>query len=56
MPLIAVGLSLKSAYGFFLCEEAIQLDYETSVVLLLCPFVPEMTHKAAPGVFLQQLS
>jgi hypothetical protein len=37
-------------------EEAIQLAYGTSVVLLRCPFVPEIMHVRAPEVFLHQLS
>jgi hypothetical protein len=32
----------------FSCEEAIHLAYETSVVLLRCPFVPEIMHGRAP--------
>jgi hypothetical protein len=38
------------------CEEAIQLAYRTSVVLLRSPFVPEIMHGRAPEVFLHQLS
>jgi hypothetical protein len=34
----------------FSCEEAIQLAYGTSVVLLRCPFVPEIMHGRAPEV------
>jgi hypothetical protein len=33
------------------CEEAIQLAYGTSVVLLRCPFVPEIIHRRAPEDF-----
>jgi hypothetical protein len=36
------------------CEEAIQLAYETSVVLLRCPFMPEIMYVGAPEVFLHQ--
>jgi hypothetical protein len=42
------GLSILS------CEEAIQLAYGTSVVLLRCPFVPEIILEMAPEVFLYQ--
>jgi hypothetical protein len=35
-------------------EEAIQLAYGTSVVLLRYPFVPEIMHEKAPEVFLHQ--
>jgi hypothetical protein len=38
------------------CEEAIQLAYGTSMVLLRCPFVPEIMHGRAPEVFLHQSS
>jgi hypothetical protein len=36
------------------CEEAIQLAYRMSVVLLRCPFVPEIMHRRALEVFLHQ--
>jgi hypothetical protein len=36
------------------CEEAIELAYGTSVVLLRCPFVPEIMNARAPEVFLHQ--
>jgi hypothetical protein len=36
------------------CEEAIQLAYGTSVVLLRYPFVPEIMHGRAPEVFLHR--
>jgi hypothetical protein len=32
------------------CDEAIQLAYGTSVVLLRCPFMPEIMHRRAPEV------
>jgi hypothetical protein len=35
-------------------EEAIQKAYGTSVVLLGCPFRPEIMHGRAPEVFLHQ--
>jgi hypothetical protein len=38
------------------CEEAIQVAYGPSVVLLGCPFVPEIFHGGALGVFLHQSS
>jgi hypothetical protein len=46
----------KSWQGLWilLCEEAIQLAYGMSVVLLRCPFVPEIMHGRAPEVFLHQ--
>jgi hypothetical protein len=46
----------KSRQGLWIlsCEEAIQLAYGTSVVLLRCPFVSEIIHGRAPEVFLHQ--
>jgi hypothetical protein len=46
----------ESGQGLWIlsCEEAIQLAYGTSMVLLRCPFVPEIMHGTAPEVFLQQ--
>jgi hypothetical protein len=38
------------------CEEAIQLAYGRSVVLLGCALVPEIMHGGAPGVFLHHES
>ena len=38
--------------GFFSFEEAIQLAYRTSVVLLSSLLVPEIMHEGAPEVFL----
>jgi hypothetical protein len=38
-------------FGFFSCEEAIQLAYGTSAVLLRCLFVPEIMHRRALDVF-----
>jgi hypothetical protein len=37
-------------------KEAIQLAYGTSVVLLRCPFGPEIMHGRAPELFLHRLS
>jgi hypothetical protein len=47
---------IESRHGLWIlsCEEAIQLAYGTSVVLLRCPFVPEIMHGRAPEVFLLQ--
>ena len=36
------------------CEEAIQLDYGTSVVLLRCPLVLDIMYEGATEVFLHQ--
>jgi hypothetical protein len=37
------------------CEEAFQLAFGTSMVLLRCLFVPEIMREEAPEVFLHQL-
>jgi hypothetical protein len=54
--LVPLCCGFKSLQGLwiFSCEEALQLAYETSVVLLRCPFVPEIMHGTAPEVFLHQ--
>jgi hypothetical protein len=52
MLLIAVGSNPDRDFGFF--HVAIQLAYGTSVVLLRCPFVPEIMHGRALKVFLHQ--
>jgi hypothetical protein len=36
--IIAMGSNPDRDFGFFSCEEAIQLFYGTSVVLSRCPF------------------
>jgi hypothetical protein len=36
------------------CDEVIRIAYGTSVVLLRCPFVPEIIHGRAPEVFHHQ--
>ena len=41
-----------SDIGFVLCEEANQLAYGMSVVLLSCQLVPEIMHGGTPEVFL----
>ena len=46
LPLIAVGSNPVWGFGFFPCEEAIQLIYGTSVVLLIC--LPDIMHKVSP--------
>jgi hypothetical protein len=54
LPLTAVGSNPDRGLWILSCEEAIQLAYRTSVVLLRCPFVPEIIHGRAPEVFLHQ--
>ena len=55
LPLTAVGSDPTRDFGFFLSyEEAIQLAYGTSVVLLRCPFVTEVIDGGEPEVFLHQ--
>ena len=46
----------ESQHGLWILsyEEAIQLAYRTSVVLLGCPLVPEIKHGGAPEVFHNQ--
>jgi hypothetical protein len=55
-PLAPHRCGLESRRGLWIlsCEEAIQLAYGMSVVLLRCPFVPEKMHGRAPEVFLHQ--
>jgi hypothetical protein len=55
-PLASHHCGFESRQGLWIpsCEEAIQLAYGTSVVLLRCLFVPEIMHGRAPEVFLQQ--
>jgi hypothetical protein len=57
-PLALHRCGFESRQGLWIlsCEEAIQLAYGTSVVLLRFPFVPEIIHGRAPEVFLHQLS
>jgi hypothetical protein len=54
LPLTAVGSNPDRDFGILSCEEDIQLAYGMSVVLLRCPFVPEIMHGWAPEVFLHQ--
>jgi hypothetical protein len=54
LPLTAVGSNPDMGLWILSCKEAIQLAYGTSVVLLRCPFVPEIIHRRAPEVFLHQ--
>jgi hypothetical protein len=49
-----VGSNPDRDFGFFHVKEAIQLAYGMSVVLLKCPFVPEIMHGGAPEIFLHQ--
>jgi hypothetical protein len=53
-PLAPHRCGFESRQGLWIlsCVEAIQLAYGTSVVLLRCPFVPEIMHGRAPEVFL----
>jgi hypothetical protein len=57
-PLALHRCGFESRQGLWItaCEEAIQLAYGTSVVLLRCPFVPEIMHGRATEVFLLQES
>jgi hypothetical protein len=48
------GFESRPGLWILSCEVAIQLAYGTSVVLLRCPFVPEIMHGRAPEVFLHQ--
>jgi hypothetical protein len=47
------SLALKD-FWIFSCEEAIHIAYGTLVVLLRCPFVPEIMHGRSPEIFLYQ--
>jgi hypothetical protein len=55
-PLAPHRCGFESRQGLWIlsCEEATQLAYGTSVVLLRCPFVPEIMHGGSPEVFLHQ--
>jgi hypothetical protein len=48
------GFESRKELWILSCEEAIQLAYGTSVVLLRCPFVIEIMHGRAPEVFLHK--
>jgi hypothetical protein len=50
------GFKSRQELWILSCEEAIQRAYGKSVVLLRCPFVPEIMHGGAPEVFLHQYS
>jgi hypothetical protein len=50
------GLESRQGLSILSCEEAIQLAYGKSEVLLKYSFVPEIMHGGAPEVFLHQLS
>ena len=56
LPFAAAGLNPASDFGYFSCEEAIQLAYGMSVVLLWCLLVNEimLRVRGAPKVFLHQ--
>jgi hypothetical protein len=55
-PLASHHCGFESRKGLWIlsCEEAIKLFYRTAVVLLRCPFVPEIMHGRAFEVFLHQ--
>jgi hypothetical protein len=46
------GLEYRQGLWILSCEEAIQLAYGTSVVLLGCQLVPEIMHGRGHEVFL----
>jgi hypothetical protein len=48
------GFESRQELWVLSCEEAIQLVYGSSVVLLRCPFVPKIMHGRAPEVFPHQ--
>jgi hypothetical protein len=51
------GFESRQGLWILSCEEAIQLAYGTSMVLLRYPFVPDIMHGSlgrAPKVFLHQ--
>jgi hypothetical protein len=48
------GFESQQELRILSCEEAIQLANEMSVVLLRCPFMPEIMHGRAHEVFLHQ--
>jgi hypothetical protein len=48
------GFESRQGLGILSCEEAIQLAYGTSLVLLRCPLMSEIMHGRAPEVFLHQ--
>jgi hypothetical protein len=48
------GFESWQEHWILLCEEAIQLAYGTSVILLRSPFAPEIMHGMVQEVFLQQ--
>jgi hypothetical protein len=56
IPLAPHRCGFESRQGLWIlsCEEAIQLVYGMSVVLLRCPFMPEIMHGRAAEVFLHQ--
>jgi hypothetical protein len=55
-PLAPHRCGFESRKGLWIlsCEKAIQLANGTSVVLLMCPFVPEIMHGRAFDVFLHK--
>jgi hypothetical protein len=55
-PLAPHRCRFESLQGIWIlsCEEAFQLAFGTSVVLIRFRFVPEIMHGRAPEVFLHQ--
>jgi hypothetical protein len=53
LPLTAVGSNPNREFGFFHVRK-LSGSLGTLVVLLSCPFVPEIMHGRAPEVFLHQ--
>jgi hypothetical protein len=55
-PLAPHRCGFKSPQGLLIisCDEAIQLAYNTPVVLLRCRFVSEIMHGRPPEVFLHE--
>ena len=49
------GFESRQGLWILSCVKAIQLPYETSVVLFRCPLVLEIMHGGAPEVFLHHL-
>jgi hypothetical protein len=52
LPFTAVGLNPYRDFGFFHVRKLSSKLYRTSVVLLICLFVPEIMYGRAPEDFL----
>jgi hypothetical protein len=48
------GFEYQQGLWILSCEEAIKLAYRMLVVVLGCPFVPEIMHRMTPEVFFHQ--